>query len=281
MDLNLKNITFIIVCFRSEKVIYNCLDSLPKNSKKIIIDNSKDINLKNDLELKYDNIEVILNENLGMGTSNNIGIKKSNTQFVYILNPDVSFINNTFSKIAEEAKKIEDFTIISPCHSNKDFPNFTNQKIISENISEVDSVDGFSMILNKEKFNNNFFDENFFLYLENDDLCLRVKKRNEKIYVVKNSYINHLGASSSSNLENEIEYLRNWHWMWSKFYFNKKHFGYINATIKIFTNLISANIKYFYYLITFNKHRRKTYQMRISGLLNSMIGNKSFYRLKN
>ena len=120
-----------------------------------------------------------------------------------------------------------------------------------------------------------------FLYLENDDLCLRVKKRNEKIYVVKNSYINHLGASSSSNLENEIEYLRNWHWMWSKFYFNKKHFGYINATIKIFTNLISANIKYFYYLITFNKHRRKTYQMRISGLLNSMIGNKSFYRLKN
>ena len=281
MDLNLKNITFIIVCFRSEKVIYNCLDSLPKNSKKIIIDNSKDINLKNDLELKYDNIEVILNENLGMGTSNNIGIKKSNTQFVYILNPDVSFINNTFSKIAEEAKKIEDFTIISPCHSNKDFPNFKNQKIISENISEVDSVDGFSMILNKEKFNNNFFDENFFLYLENDDLCLRVKKRNEKIYVVKNSYINHLGASSSSNLENEIEYLRNWHWMWSKFYFNKKHFGYINATIKIFTNLISANIKYFYYLITFNKHRRKTYQMRISGLLNSMIGNKSSYRLKN
>ena len=85
MDLNLKNITFIIVCFRSEKVIYNCLDSLPKNSKKIIIDNSKDINLKNDLELKYDNIEVILNENLGMGTSNNIGIKKSNTQFVYII----------------------------------------------------------------------------------------------------------------------------------------------------------------------------------------------------
>ena len=80
MDLNLKNITFIIACFRSEKVIYKCIDSLPKNSKKIIIENSKNINLKNDLELKYDNIEVILNENLGMGASNNIGIKKSNTQ---------------------------------------------------------------------------------------------------------------------------------------------------------------------------------------------------------
>ena len=282
MDLNLKNITFIIACFRSEKVIYKCIDSLPKNSKKIIIENSKNINLKNDLELKYDNIEVILNENLGMGASNNIGIKKSNTQFVYILNPDVTFENDTFSKLIEETKNIEDFSIISPCHADKNFPNFKNQKIITENISEVDSLDGFSMILNKDKFNNIFFDENFFLYLENDDLCLQVKKRNEKIYVIKNSNINHLGASSSySNLENEIEYLRNWHWMWSKFYFNKKHFGYLNATTKIFLNLASANLKFFYYLISLNKHKRKIYQMRISGIINSMMGNKSFYRLKN
>ena len=154
MDLNLKNITFIIACFRSEKVIYKCIDSLPKNSKKIIIENSKNINLKNDLELKYDNIEVILNENLGMGASNNIGIKKSNTQFVYILNPDVTFENDTFSKLIEETKNIEDFSIISPCHADKNFPNFKNQKIITENISEVDSLDGFSMILNKDKFNN-------------------------------------------------------------------------------------------------------------------------------
>ena len=91
MDLNLKNITFIIVSFKSDKVIYNCLNSLPKNSNKIIIENSKDINLKKDLESKYDNIEVILNENLGMGASNNIGIKGSKTQYVYILNPDVTF----------------------------------------------------------------------------------------------------------------------------------------------------------------------------------------------
>ena len=87
MDLNLKNITFIIVCFRSENVIYNCLNALPKYSNKIIIENSRDINLKKDLETKYDNIEVILNDNLGMGASNNIGILRSKTQYVHILNP--------------------------------------------------------------------------------------------------------------------------------------------------------------------------------------------------
>ena len=68
--------------------------------------------------------------------------------------------------------------------------------------------------------------------------------------------------------------------MWSKFYFNKKHYGYFNAIFKILNNLLSAKIKYLYYLITFNNHKKKIYQMRISGLLNSMIGKKSFYRPK-
>ena len=107
MNLNLNNVTFIIVSFKSEKVIYDCLDSLPNNSNKIIIDNSKDIHLKKDLEIKYDNIEVILNENLGMGASNNIGIKRSKTQFVYILNPDITFESNSFSKLVDSVKKLK------------------------------------------------------------------------------------------------------------------------------------------------------------------------------
>tara|TARA_B100001250_G_scaffold199014_1_gene170727 strand:+ start:1605 stop:2462 length:858 start_codon:yes stop_codon:yes gene_type:complete len=285
MDLNLKNITFIIVSFKSDKVIYNCLNSLPKNSNKIIIENSKDINLKKDLESKYDNIEVILNENLGMGASNNIGIKGSKTQYVYILNPDVTFKKNTFENLVNTINHLKDFAIISPMHSNLDYPNYKNEKSLStinEDIIEVDSIDGFSLILNRDKFaNDELFDENFFLYLENDDLCLRAKKKNKKIYIIKSALIDHIGASSSNYINNEIEYLRNWHWMWSKFYFNKKHYGYLNAFSKVYLNLFSAKIKFLFYLITFNAHKRKVYKMRILGLLNSMIGNKSYYRLKN
>ena len=286
MDLNLKNITFIVVTFNSEKVIYNCIDSLPNGSNKIIIENSKDINLKKDLESKYDNIEVILNENLGMGTANNIGIKKSKTQYAYILNPDTIFKNDTFENLVNTTKNLDDFAIISPLHSKLDYPNykpFNNIKIIDENIIEVESIDGFSMLLKKNKFkNNNYFDENFFLYHENDDLCLRVKKMNEKIYIIKNSLIDHLGFSSSNEIKkNDMEYLRNWHWMWSKFYFNKKHYGFLNSLFKISINMISAIIKFLYYLITFNSHKRKIYQMRISGLLNSILGKRSYFRLED
>ena len=49
-----------------------------------------------------------------------------------------------------------------------------------ENLSKRFKEDGYIYI-------KNFFDENFFLYLENNDLCLRVRKANKKIYIIKNS----------------------------------------------------------------------------------------------
>ena len=51
------------------------------------------------------------------------------------------------------------------------------------------------MLIDKSKFENeNYFDENFFLYLENNDLCLRQKRKKEKLFVIKNSEIKHLGS---------------------------------------------------------------------------------------
>ena len=144
----------------------------------------------------------------------------------------------------------------------------------------VDSVDGYAMLINKNKFSdNNYFDENFFLYLENDDLCLRKKKENNRIYVAKKAKVQHLGAKSHSSVyKKEIEFLRNWHWMWSKFYFNKKHYGHSKAILIGFPTLINSMIKLFYYFLIHNKFKKKIYTMRFLGLINSMFGKKSWYR---
>ena len=284
MELNLNNITFIIVSFKSEKIIDDCLKSLPKNSKIIVIENSNNYNLKKSLELKYDNIEVLISENNGMGASNNLGILKSETKFAYVLNPDVKFKKDTFENLIAAAIKITDFAILTPINSDIKFPNFKilkQNKNINDSIISVDSIDGFSMLINKEKFiNQKFFDENIFLYLENDDLCKRVKKSGQKIFVIKNSIIDHKGSSSSSiKNDPEFEYLRNWHWMWSKYYYNKKHYGMLIALIKIFFNLVSAIFKYVFYSLTLNNYKKNIFKMRISGILNSILGNKSKYRI--
>ena len=65
--------------------------------------------------------------------------------------------------------------------------------------------------------------------------------------------------------------------MWSKFYYNKKHFGIVFSVIKIFPNLLSALFKslIFYF---FNKRKSEIYLKRLSGILNSFLGKKSWYR---
>ena len=89
-----------------------------------------------------------------------------------------------------------------------------------------------------------------------------------------------MGASSSNIKDtNEFDYLRNWHWMWSKFYFNKKHSGFLVSTLKIFPTFISSIMKYIFYLLLFKKHKKTIYQMRLLGIINAFIGKKSFYRI--
>ena len=282
MKLNLNDITFVIVTYQSENIINNCLNSLPKDSKKIIVENSNNINLEKDLRAKYDNIEVILSKNVGMGAGNNIGLKACKTTYAYILNPDTKFNKDTMNNLIDSLNQVSDFTLASPLNDNLKIPNYKKidlKKSISENILSVESIDGFSMFFNVKKFpDKNFFDENFFLYLENDDLCLRVKQKNEFIYIVKNSLINHEGGIGT---DKNLEYLRNWHWMWSKFYFNKKHYGFFSAILKTFYNLISACIKFFVYSIIFNSHKKKIYKMRLCGIYSSFLGKKSSYRIDN
>jgi N-acetylglucosaminyl-diphospho-decaprenol L-rhamnosyltransferase len=284
MTLSLNNLTFIIVTFKSDHIINECIESLPKDSNIIIIENSNNPELKKKLEAKYSKINVIVQENSGMGSANNKGIKLCKTDYAFIINPDVKFYENTMQELISLSSRHSDYSILAPISDKTQYPNYRikEKKIRNDDpdFLDVDSVDGYAMLINKNKFNDNvFFDENFFLYLENDDLCLRKKKENNKIYIAKKAKIHHLGGKSHSMVHNkEIEFSRNWHWMWSKFYFNKKHYGYLKALIISFPTLITSMIKFFYYFATHNKFKKKIYIMRFLGLFNSMIGRKSWYR---
>ena len=155
MKLNLDDITFIIVTYKGENIIQNCLNSLPKNSKKIIIENSNNINLEKDLKSKYDNIEVIISNNIGMGAGNNLGLKACKTNYAFVLNPDTKLHVNTLSKLIEALNHVSEFTLASPLNDNKNFPNY--KKVIpsrnaNSNILLVESIDGFSMLFNLQKF---------------------------------------------------------------------------------------------------------------------------------
>ena len=283
MEFTSNNLTFVIVTFNSRKVICDCLNSLRKDFHKLIIENSSDEKLKKELEQNYVNTKVILSTNIGMWAANNLCIAKSNTQYVYVLNPDVLFKKDTFSNINRSITHLESFAILSPISDNPNYPNYrinNGNELIDDNIiKNVEEIDGYSMIINKNFFSDNiFFDEKFFMYLENVDLCLRARKNNGKLFIIKNSDIHHLGAQAVDDKYNEeIELSRNWHWMWSKFYFNKKHRGIFTSSFLGLISLLGNFINYTICLFTFNK-KKNIYRMRMLGMFNALLGKHAWFR---
>ena len=288
MSLNFQNVSIIIVSFKSDLVLKRCLKSIDKNINVILIDNSNNLNFKKEIERNYKNVRCVLSNNIGMGAGNNLGLKIVKTDYAFILNPDVELKKDTIKEILNAIKIIGSFAIIAPISDKKKYPNYHLFKDTDYNEKKpflVKSVDGFAMFLNLKKLkkfkNFNFFDENFFLYLENEDLCKRLIQFGENIFIVPKSKITHLGGKAvNPKYKIEIELSRNWHWMWSKFYYHKKHYGYFAALRTVIGNLVSSKIKFIYYFFLGNNLKKRIYYMRLCGLLNSIMGKKSYYRPK-
>ena len=235
-----KDLTVIITTFKSNLKIENCLNSINSQIKVIIIENSQSESFRINIEKKYKNVECILpEENLGYSKANNLGLSKVKTKYALILNPDTVLDPKAINNFLEFTKNYEDFAIVGP-NQNEQIKN--NLKATP---FEVNKIKGYAMFLNLSKFSIiGYFDENFFLYLEEIDLCKRVKQIKEKIYVDPNIQVLHLGgASVDLKFSEEVELNRNWHWMWSTFYFNKKHSNYFFALISIMPKLLSSILK--------------------------------------
>jgi len=270
-----KKLTIVIVSFKSEAKIINCLNSISDPVNIIVVENSNNYNFKKNLEEKFTNLKCILTgSNLGYAVANNIGLNQVKTKYALILNPDTLLNDHVIKNFLNRAEKQKDFWLMGPGNDQMVELEFNNNSLI-----EVNNLKGFAIFLNLAKFNNTFFDENFFLYFEEIDLCKRVKNTNGKIYLDRNIKIIHQGASSvQDDKKFELEKNRNWHWMWSTFYYNKKHKGFFLALINILPKFFSASIKTLIYSLLFNKNKRDIYYCRLSGIANSIIGNKSWYR---
>ena len=159
MSISRQNLTAIIVSFMSEKVIHDCINSIPKDIKIVIVDNSNNKFFKKDIEKKYNNVRCILSEsNIGMGAGNNYGLNEIDTDYGFILNPDVVLRDNTIEEMIIASKKVDTFSILAPIMEEENYPNYKlSKKKDFKNLNsepfKVDSVDGFAMLLNLSRLN--------------------------------------------------------------------------------------------------------------------------------
>ena len=277
--MSIQDLTIVITTFKSENAVSECLKHIDKDCKVINIENSNNQDYKKKIEQSFKNVHCILTgENLGYAKANNIGLKNTSTKYALILNPDTNLLPDTLEKFFIAAKRLPDFAIIGPIIN-------TNENISDENnndTKQVDKVRGHAMFLNLSEFREiGFFDENFFIYLEEIDLCKRLIEKGKKIYIDKNIKISHKGGSSHDKSINfEMELSRNWHWMWSTFYFNRKYKGFIFALLLIIPKLISSILKFLFFTTIQKQKKKQIYLQRFSGLINSILGKRSWYRPK-
>ena len=283
--MSIKDITIVITSFKSENKIRFCLNSIDKQCSVINVENSNDQEYKQKIEEEFKNVECILTgENFGYGKANNIGLKKVKTKYALILNPDTELSSDALAGFIDLANTKKNFAIIGPGIYKKRNITSSETSLTATEFKEVmvTSVKGYAMFLNLAQFKDiGFFDENIFFFLEEIDLCRRLIKKNKEIYFSDLIKVYHEGGHShDSSFDHEMELSRNWHWMWSTFYFNRKHNGFLISLLVVFPKLFSSIFKFLLFLIAGNNKKKEIYYHRFSGLINSIMGKTSWYRPK-
>ncbi len=291
-------LTVVIVTYKTnEQILDQCIKSILGKAKILVVENSTNQEFKLSYEEKYPNLEVVLTgSNLGYGAGNNKGISLVKTKYVLISNPDVIYEDDFFSNLKKYIDENIEFDIIGPVYRSNDYAshgyfddlknnNDEKNTLNNQNLIKTHWIVGCTMFINLKKFENKkLFDENFFLFFEEFDLCRRVLKKGGKIYASNKLYVKHLGHKGSAAVdpkyEKESNFLRSWHWMWSSFYYYEKNFSYFYAIKCMYGKFFRSLIKMIYYRIFYDSEKFTMYYGRVCGIWNRFIGKKSWYRLR-
>ena len=257
------NITIIILIYEENlDVIYKCLQPI-KNFKIIIIDNAADIKRRDEIEKNFKIERYFLNKkNCGFSRAVNIGIKNCSTDYLLILNPDCFISSISIKILLEGLNKYQDCFITSPTlldHDNQITQNaslFPETEVLKEPVDiEGDiccqSVLAAAMLCRTEEIKKiGMFDENFFLFFEDDDLCKRVRNLKKSIIQIYNAKAIHQhGEGKSIKNTYKKNFIINFNMTYSELYYlykinsHQKKFKALsrkitNYTIKSIMNLL-------------------------------------------
>ena len=171
-------------------------------------------------------LTIIENEdNRGFAAANNQGVVVSKGQWLFFLNPDTVVHNNAINVLVAFLKAHQEAGAVGPRVFNTDGSDqvsvafFTNawrilrhhlpvlsfikgqdkrEDLIPENTRPVDVVKGCAIMMHKDIFNQiGGWDENYFMYSEETELCLALQKAGYTNYFVREATITHHGGQSS------------------------------------------------------------------------------------
>jgi len=253
------DLSIIIVNYHNSPMLGDCLESLNRTIQKIkfeiiLIDNSsKDDGLASILK-RYPNTQLIDNsKNVGFARANNQGAKTANGDFLLFINPDTIMTEGAIESMLDYIRSDSSIGIIGPKVLNLDqtiqyscrkfptiwaglfnryslmtrlFPNnrYSRDYLMLDydhnSIRSVDWVSGCCMMTPVSIFRRtNGFDENYFLFIEDVDLCQIMRKENYRVDYLPSAKIFHKISSSNARIASQTIIKRHK----GMIYYYKKH----------------------------------------------------------
>ena len=254
------DISIIIVNYNVRDYLISCITSIFKEHSNslsieiIVIDNNSNDKSVESVKKKFPEIKLIVNnKNEGFTKAVNLGAKSSKGKYLFILNPDTYFIDDSLSilfKLIEKNRNISLLgpAMISPSGKNQQSfwrkptlissllsliyldkmnrkKNYTNESI--NEIKKVETISGGAFFVRSSIFNLiDGFDQNFF-WMEDIDFCIRISNLGYEVYYTpKARIVHHQGKSSEKNWTLTI-----YNQLMSKIKYFKKHHSQLEALI--------------------------------------------------
>lgn len=228
-------ITAIVVTYNSAGVLAACLKALTDNGAGIIVvDNASSDDTVAVAETF--GVTVIRNtENLGYGRANNIGVRAASSEFVLIINPDAVLDAGALTALLATARAHPEAGLYAPRIFELDGREFFRshsyltpgrgplREIPPEGDVCTSFILGACLLMRRDVFlDMGGFDENIFLFYEDDDLCYRLVQMKRALIYVHDAVARHTSGGSSKRVKGTI-YLVRFHQAWSKAYVARKY----------------------------------------------------------
>lgn len=251
------DLTIQIVNFRSRHYLEECLFSISENLPEemevevLIINNDEEIldRISDSPENKFELRVIEFNKNIGFGKAQNLGFKQSRGKYILFLNPDTKILSGALREMLRAFASDEKIGVVGPllvdsankfqadCFGvsqtplstigRKIFVNDRHSTSVCRQVFETDWVSGGAMMARRNVFKEvGGFDEKYFMYFEDVDLCQRVKNRGYKIVVNPAARIFHESGKSFASTREKKKY-----YYASQDYYLRKHFGPVWAMV--------------------------------------------------
>jgi N-acetylglucosaminyl-diphospho-decaprenol L-rhamnosyltransferase len=260
MNQRLK-VAVVVVSYNTRDLLIKCIDSViestqPGDVEIVVVDNASDDGSYEAVRIHYPQAVAITNPvNLGFAAACNQGITATSAPFILLLNSDAQLTSEAFKALCDcmrfdrcgaagcrlvNAEGVEVVTVrnfLTPFNQALELTGITNRlrskqlrRTYRPTLSEesldcsVDWVEGSCLILRRAAIEESgLFDERFFMYSEDEDLCMRLKQRGWSVcFLAGGTAIHHGGASTT---QNRLEMLG--HFYSSQLLFLSKHSGFM------------------------------------------------------